>query len=77
MDIKWGHLGEVALTSFGVTVAVVVLFSLGIIAWARTDESHGPTPAGARSRVAAAAAALCFAACLAVAAYGIDIILND
>ncbi|MGW4736016.1 hypothetical protein ACWEQC_43945 [Streptomyces shenzhenensis] len=33
MDIRWDNLGEVSLASFGVTIAVVVLFSLAIAAW--------------------------------------------
>ncbi|WP_329172837.1 hypothetical protein [Streptomyces sp. NBC_01477] len=75
MDIKWTSLGEVALASFGVTVLVVVMFSLGVVAWNRMVAPRGAGPAGRRDRVAGGAAVLCFAACLAVAAYGIDMIV--
>ncbi|QKV96688.1 hypothetical protein HUT19_37470 [Streptomyces sp. NA02950] len=92
MDIEWGSLGGVLGVSLGITVAVVVLFSLGIAAWSRTETygerasatRSGVTRPGATRRgvlhrrpgtVAAATAAVCFAACLAVAAYGIDLII--
>ncbi|GGZ86881.1 hypothetical protein [Streptomyces bluensis] len=73
MGIKWDSLVDVSLASFGVTIAVVVLFSLGIAAWSRADGLSGDSAAaGGTARVAAV---LCFAACLAVAAFGIDIIV--
>ncbi|MCP9210280.1 hypothetical protein [Streptomyces cucumeris] len=81
MDIEWGSLGGVLGVSLGVTVVVVVMFSLGVAAWSRA-ESHagraGATRHGLLHRpgaVAAAIAVVCFAACLAVAAYGIDLIV--
>lgn len=77
MDIKWSSLGEVALASFGITVVVVVMFSLGVVAWNRMGALRGGGPVGRRDRVAGGAAVLCFAACLAVAAYGIDVIIPD
>ncbi|MFF4485141.1 hypothetical protein ACFY0F_01385 [Streptomyces sp. NPDC001544] len=86
MDIKWHNLGAVSLASFGATLAVVVLFSLGIAAWNRADGLRdgssedglrGGSSGGVPARVAAGAAVLCFAACLAVAAYGIDLIVPD
>ncbi|MGW3950449.1 hypothetical protein ACWEKM_05695 [Streptomyces sp. NPDC004752] len=77
MDIKWDNLGEVSLASFGVTIVVVVLFSLAIVAWNRAGGLRGISAGGGQTRVAAGAAVLCFAACLAVAAYGIDIIVPD
>lgn len=75
MGVKWTSLGEVALVSFAVTVVVVVMFSLGVVAWNRVGTLRGTGPVAGRDRVAAGAAVLCFAACLAVAAYGIDIIV--
>ncbi|MEU6604341.1 hypothetical protein ABZ922_04575 [Streptomyces shenzhenensis] len=75
MDIRWDNLGEVSLASFGVTIAVVVLFSLAIAAWSRAGGLRGGAAGGGPARVAAGAAVLCFAACLAVAAYGIDLIV--
>ncbi|MER6529387.1 hypothetical protein [Streptomyces sp. NPDC001508] len=75
MDIKWDNLGEVSLASFGVTIAVVVLFSLAIAAWNRAGGLRAGAASGGPARVAAGAAVLCIAACLAVAAYGIDLIV--
>lgn len=65
MDIHWGTLGGVFGVSLGITLLTVVLFSLGIAAW----------PRGA-NRPATAAAVLCFGACLAVAAYGLTLIIG-
>ncbi|MEU4892791.1 hypothetical protein AB0B12_10420 [Streptomyces sp. NPDC044780] len=87
MGTTWGTIGGVFGVSLGVTVLVVVMFSLGVAAWARAgggaprhgahrDGSHRHGAHGGRSeRVAAAAAVACFAACLATAAYGIDLIV--
>ncbi|WP_406271466.1 hypothetical protein OH779_32730 [Actinacidiphila glaucinigra] len=76
MDVKWGNLGSVFGASLGITIAVVVMFSLGVAAWGRAGS--GPRdgqPRDGQERAALAVAALCFAACLAVAAYGIDVIV--
>ena len=89
MDIEWGTLGGVFGVSLGITVVVVVMFSLGIAAWARAGGEprtaraphRGPPhrgralPRRGRERWAVAVAAVCFAACLAVAGYGIDLII--
>lgn len=72
MDIKWSALGEVALVSFAVGVAIVVIFSVGILASAQGGED------GARARggmLGNAAAGLCFLACALIAAYGIYLIV--
>jgi len=80
MDIEWGTLGGVFGVSLGITIVVVVMFSLGIAAWARA--AGEPRLArgtrgerGGREKWAMAVAAVCFAACLAVAGYGIDLII--
>ncbi len=73
MDIKWGDLGSVLVAALGVTVVVVVLFSIGIAAWERA--TAGEAPRDGRARLAGAAALLCFAGCLAVAGYAIDVIV--
>ncbi|MCD9587351.1 hypothetical protein [Streptomyces sp. 8ZJF_21] len=78
MGTTWGTIGGVFGVSLGVTVLVVVMFSLGVAAWARAGggaSCHG-APRGRWDTVAAAAAAVCFAACLAIAAYGIDLIIS-
>ncbi|WAP59967.1 hypothetical protein [Streptomyces sp. S465] len=77
MGTTWGTIGGVFGVSLGVTVLVVVMFSLGVAAWARSGGGaprHG-AHRGRSERVAAAAAVACFAACLATAAYGIDLIV--
>ncbi|MGW2026279.1 hypothetical protein [Streptomyces decoyicus] len=77
MDIDWGTLAGVFGVSLGITVVVVVMFSLGLAAWARAG--HGEpapgTPPDRHQKAAAVTAVLCFASCLAVAAYGIDLIV--
>ncbi|MGW2331374.1 hypothetical protein ACWC5C_37230 [Streptomyces sp. NPDC001700] len=77
MDVEWGILGGVFGVSLGITVVVVVMFSLGIAAWARAsgETPGGRAPVRGRGKGAAAVAVVCFAACLAVAGYGIDLIV--
>ncbi|MCX4697972.1 hypothetical protein OG252_18280 [Streptomyces sp. NBC_01352] len=77
MSIDWTALGQVTAVSVGVTVAVVVVFALGILGLARFEgaregarESNGGT-----SAVGLAQAGLCFLACAAVVAYGIYLIV--
>ncbi|MEU5592931.1 hypothetical protein [Streptomyces sp. NPDC020298] len=74
MNIHWGSLGTVFGVSLGITLLTVVLFSLGVAAWPRGDD--GERTLGTNRPAAAAAAVLCFAACLAVAAYGLALIVG-
>ncbi len=77
MGTTWGTIGGVFGVSLGVTVLVVVMFSLGVAAWARAGGGvprHGARR-GRSDTVATGAAVVCFAACLAIAAYGIDLII--
>ncbi|MFF8725010.1 hypothetical protein ACF073_00790 [Streptomyces sp. NPDC015171] len=70
MRIDWSALGRVAAVSLGVTVAVVVVFTLGVLGLSRAEEAgHGGSVAGR------AQAGLCFLACAAVVAYGIHLIV--
>jgi|EndMetStandDraft_8_1072994.scaffolds.fasta_scaffold345193_2 hypothetical protein len=71
MDIKWSALGEVALVSFAVGVAIVVIFSVGVLASGQ-GEDGAPSRAGTLGN---AAAGLCFLACALIAAYGIYLIV--
>ncbi|PWI09805.1 hypothetical protein DIZ27_14885 [Streptomyces sp. NWU339] len=76
MDIDWGALAGVFGVSLGVTVVVIVMFSLGLAAWDRAGHGEpAPDVPRGQQKVAAATAVLCFATCLAVAAYGIDLIV--
>ncbi|CAM5324084.1 Secreted protein OS=Streptomyces alboniger OX=132473 GN=CP975_07800 PE=4 SV=1 [Streptomyces alboniger] len=73
MSLDWSALGQVTAVSIGVTVAVVVVFALGVLGLARFEgarEENGTVHAGSLTQ-----AALCFAACAAVVAYGIYLIV--
>ncbi|MFH8661983.1 hypothetical protein [Streptomyces afghaniensis] len=73
MQLDWTALGQVTAVSIGVTVAVVVVFALGVLGLAQLEgarEQHGRT-----SALGVTQAALCFLACAAVVAYGIFLIV--
>ncbi|WP_369037610.1 hypothetical protein [Streptomyces adonidis] len=73
MNLDWSALGQVAAVSLGVTVAVVVVFAVGVLGLARVEgarENDGGTHA-----LGFAQAGLCFVACAAVVAYGIYLIV--
>ncbi|MGC4978908.1 hypothetical protein ACLQ2D_39295 [Streptomyces sp. DT199] len=70
MHLDWTALGEVAAVSVGVTVAVVVVFALGVLGLARLEG----TRAQQGGSFALGQATLCFLACAAVVAYGIHLI---
>lgn len=75
MDIHWGNLGTVFGVSLGITLLTVVLFSLGVAAWPGDDDAERAFGVG--RPVAVLAALLCFATCLAVAAYGLALIIGS
>ncbi|MCX5061339.1 hypothetical protein OG895_27240 [Streptomyces sp. NBC_00201] len=85
MNIDWSALGQVTGVSIGVTVAVVVVFALGVLGLARFEgarEDGGGTGGGTGggigggvSSLGLAQAGLCFLACAAVVAYGIYLIV--
>ncbi len=68
MDINWSALGEVFGVSLVVTVALVGLFTAGIMG------SSGNRPQGGPTALARTGAYLCYTACAAVVAYGIYLI---
>ncbi|MFM9446359.1 hypothetical protein [Streptomyces acidiscabies] len=74
MHLNWSALGQVAVVSLGVTVAVVVVFSLGVLGLARGPQ-EGTATDGAPTLAGRAQAGLCFLACAAVVAYGIYLIV--
>ncbi|MFE4990657.1 hypothetical protein ACFRH4_04825 [Streptomyces mirabilis] len=77
MDIHWAALGGVVGVSLGITLLTVVLFSLGVAAQPRADGAgHGGERSRGANRTATVAAALCFGACLAVAVYGLTLIVS-
>ncbi|MEV0635047.1 hypothetical protein AB0I77_08800 [Streptomyces sp. NPDC050619] len=80
MSLDWTALGQVAAVSIGVTVAVVVVFALGILGLARFEGARaggggGGGGGGGTSAVGLAQAGLCFVACAAVVVYGIYLIV--
>ena len=87
MTIKWSSLGEVALVSLAVSVGVVVIFTLGVLAWSflprpETTEHDGAGQSGAGTSgagpnpaVLRTAAGLCFFACALIVGYGIYLIV--
>jgi hypothetical protein len=77
MHVKWGALGDVFLVGLGVTIVVVVLFSLGVNAMAaRADALEGGSATAGKAAPATALAALCFSVCALVVAYGIYLIVT-
>ncbi|MFH8495253.1 hypothetical protein [Streptomyces coeruleorubidus] len=73
MHPDWTALGQVAAVSTGVTVAVVVVFALGVLGLARLEGARDQQ--GRTCAVGLTQAALCFLACAAVVAYGIFLIV--
>jgi hypothetical protein len=72
MHIDWAALGQVAVVSIGVAVAVVVIFSLGILALSHRDADINR---GNTATLALTGALLCFTACAATVLYGIYLIV--
>ncbi|GAA3816975.1 hypothetical protein [Streptomyces chiangmaiensis] len=73
MHLDWTALGEVTVVSIGVTVAVVVVFALGVLGLAQVEDARGRD--GGTHTLGLAQAGLCFLACAAVVAYGIYLIV--
>lgn len=78
MDIDWAALGSVFGVSLGVTVALVGLFTLGIVGLSKHEAatSGAASATGSTAPVAARTGAyVCFALCAAAVAYGIYLIV--
>ncbi|GGT89306.1 hypothetical protein ACH4HG_04280 [Streptomyces coeruleorubidus] len=73
MHLDWTALGQVAAVSTGVTVAVVVVFALGVLGLAQLEGARDQQ--GRAFALGLTQAALCFLACAAVVAYGIFLIV--
>ncbi|MET8545620.1 hypothetical protein ABZW03_34035 [Kitasatospora sp. NPDC004799] len=80
MHIKWNALAQTAGVSFGITVAVVAVFALGILALSRREAAVSAARAGgaatgaAGGRLALAGAYVCFALCGGAVLYGLSLI---
>ncbi|MFD7923172.1 hypothetical protein ACFV3R_28620 [Streptomyces sp. NPDC059740] len=72
MEIDWAALGRVFGTSVVLAVALVGLFTAGIVGASRRTSSEGGAAAGPVARVGAYAA---FAVCAAAVAYGIYVVV--
>ncbi|MEW2395060.1 hypothetical protein [Streptomyces sp. NPDC046862] len=72
MHIDWAALGSVFGVSLVVTVALVGLFTLGIVGLSKRETA---TASGDSAALATTAAYACFAACAAAVAYGIYLIV--
>ncbi|MFI6844832.1 hypothetical protein ACIBJD_09230 [Kitasatospora sp. NPDC050467] len=83
MHIKWTALAQTAGFSFGITVAVVAVFALGILALSRREaaltaqRSAAGTGAATAGRLALAGAYACFAVCGAAVLYGLSLIAGQ
>jgi hypothetical protein len=77
MHVDWSALGKVAAVSLGVTVAVVVVFTFGVLGLSRAeaDRAEADRAEAGAATVGRALAGLCFLACAAVVAYGIYLIV--
>jgi hypothetical protein len=73
MHLDWTALGQVTALSIGVTVAVVVVFALGVLGLARVETAREKD--GGTQAVGLAQAGFCFLACASVVAYGIYLIV--
>lgn len=79
LHIKWNALAQTAGISFGVTVAVVAVFALGILALSRREAAAGTGEAGTGTAGGGKPALLvgayaCFAVCAAAVVYGLVLI---
>ncbi|MER5743914.1 hypothetical protein ACFV97_30925 [Streptomyces sp. NPDC059913] len=75
MKIDWAALGSVFGVSLVVTVALVGLFTLGIVGLSKQPEPAAQGGSGGSPLLARAGAYACFALCAAAVGYGIFLIV--
>lgn len=75
MNIDWAALGSVFGVSLVATVALVGLFTLGIVGLSKSAAPAGSTATTGSVAVARAGAYVCFALCVAAVSYGIYLIV--
>jgi hypothetical protein len=73
MKIDWAALGSVFGVSLVVTVALVGLFTLGIVGLSKRERTSAR--GGGSAAVATGGAYVCFALCAAAVGYGIYLIV--
>ena len=72
MNIDWAALGSVFGVSLVVTVALVGLFTLGVVGLSKRQRATGQ---GGSAALAVSGAYACFALCAAAVGYGIYLIV--
>lgn len=75
MKIDWAALASVFGVSLVVTVALVGLFTLGIVALSKQSATAGSGASGGSVALARTGAYACFALCVAAVSYGIYLIV--
>ncbi|MER5969946.1 hypothetical protein ABT112_09440 [Streptomyces sp. NPDC002055] len=77
MNIDWAALGQVFGVSLVATVALVGLFTLGIVGTSRRTRTQpdGTATVTAPGSLARTGAYVCYGLCLAAVAYGINLIV--
>ncbi|WP_351225211.1 hypothetical protein [Streptomyces sp. NPDC002133] len=75
MKIDWAALGSVFGVSLVVTVALVGLFTLGIVGLAKQQAASAQGGSGGSAALARTGAYACFALCAGAVAYGIHLIV--
>ncbi|MEW1612009.1 MULTISPECIES: hypothetical protein [unclassified Streptomyces] len=75
MKIDWAALASVFGVSLVVTVALVGVFTLGIVALSKLSAPAAGGAVGGSAVLARTSAYACFAACVAAVAYGIYLIV--
>lgn len=75
MKIDWAALASVFGVSLVVTVALVGLFTLGIVALSKQSATAGSSAAGGSVALARTGAYACFGLCVAAVSYGIYLIV--
>ncbi|GAA2265215.1 MULTISPECIES: hypothetical protein [Kitasatospora] len=76
VSIKWAALAQTAGVSFAVTIAVVAVFSVGVLALCRREaalETAG-TGGATAGKGSLALASVCFTACAGAVLYGLSLI---
>ncbi|WP_103531244.1 hypothetical protein [Streptomyces sp. SM11] len=75
MKIDWAALASVFGVSLVATVALVGLFTLGIVALSKQSTTAGSSASGGSVALARTGAYACFGLCTAAVAYGIYMIV--
>ncbi|MEV7659730.1 hypothetical protein AB0O39_36925 [Streptomyces anulatus] len=75
MKIDWAALASVFGVSLVVTVALVGLFTMGIVALSKQSSTAGNSASGGSAALARTGAYACFALCVAAVSYGIYLIV--